>query len=76
MREAWTERWQARGVLAQEMEASAIFTVAALRGMEAGCALVASNQAGQHERLEDDALQPAIDAMIRIGLRAVVSLSG
>ena len=76
VREAWTERWQARGILAQEMEASAIFTVAALRGMESGCILVASNHAGQHERLPDDELRPAIDAMIRIGLRAAVSLSG
>lgn len=76
VRAAWTERWQARGVLAQEMEASATFTVAALRGMEAGCILVASNHAGQHERLPDDELRPAIDAMIRIGLRAAVSLSG
>lgn len=76
VREGWVERWQPRGVLAQEMEASAIFTVAALRGMEAGCILVASNHAGEHERLPDDELQPAIDEMIRIGLRAAVSLSG
>ncbi len=75
VREDWTARWQARGVLAQEMEASAIFTVAALRGMEAGCILVASNHAGQHERLSDDELLPAIDAIIRIGLRAAVSLT-
>jgi purine-nucleoside phosphorylase len=75
LREAWVERWQARGVLAQEMEASAIFTVAALRGMEAGCILVASNHAGHHERLPDAELQPAIDAMIRIGLDAAVALS-
>jgi len=75
VREAWADRWQARGVIAQEMEASAIFTVAAVRGIEAGCILVASNHAGQHERLPDDELQPAIDAMIRIGLRAAVSLS-
>jgi purine-nucleoside phosphorylase len=76
VREQWVERWQARGALAQEMEASAIFTVAALRGMEAGCILVASNHAGQHERLPDADLQPAIDAMIRIGLDAAASLSG
>jgi purine-nucleoside phosphorylase len=57
------------------MEASAIFTVAALRGLEAGCILVASNHAGQHERLADDELQPAIDAMIRIGLDAAVALT-
>ncbi len=76
VRDAWAERWQARGVLAQEMEASAIFTVSALRGMEAGCVLVASNHAGHHERLPDAELQPAIDAMIRIGLEAAVALSG
>jgi purine-nucleoside phosphorylase len=75
VREAWTERWRARGVLAQEMETSAIFTVAAMRGMESGCILVASNHAGEHERLADEQLRPAIDAMIRIGLRAAVSLS-
>jgi purine-nucleoside phosphorylase len=76
VQERWVERWQARGVLAQEMEASAIFTVAALRGMEAGCILVASNHAGHHERLPDEELQPAIDAMIGIGLDAALSLSG
>jgi purine-nucleoside phosphorylase len=74
VREDWTARWQTRGVLAQEMEASAIFTVAALRGLEAGCMAVASNAAGQHERLPDDQLQPAIDAMIKIALEAVVAL--
>ena len=47
----WRERWAARGVLAQEMEASAVFTVAALRGLEAGCLLTVSNAADQHERL-------------------------
>lgn len=75
VRESWQERWRARGVLAQEMEASAIFTVAALRGMEAGCMLVASNRAGEHERMPDDQLAPAVDRMIRVGLDAAVALS-
>ncbi len=75
VREGWTERWAARGVLAQEMEASAIFTVAALRGVEAGCVLVASNRAGQHVRLPDEDLQPAIDAMIDIALEAAAQLT-
>lgn len=66
----WRERWAARGVLAQEMEASAIFTVAALRGLEAGCLLTASNAAGQHERLPDRELLPAIDRMIGVALEA------
>jgi hypothetical protein len=43
--------------------------------MEAGCLLVASNSAGQHERLADDALLPAIDRMIEVALEAAVALS-
>jgi len=76
LREGWAERWAARGILAQEMETSAIFTVAALRGMEAGCALVASNYADQRARLPDEDLLPAIDRMIEVGLEAAVALQG
>ena len=36
-------RWSARGVLAVEMEAAALFTVAALRGVQAGCLLAVSD---------------------------------
>ncbi len=72
----WRERWAARGVLAQEMEASAIFTVAALRGLEAGCLLTVSNAAGRHERLSDEDLLPAIDRMIDVALEAAVALTG
>jgi purine-nucleoside phosphorylase len=68
---AWTERWQRRGVLAQEMEASAIFTIASLHSVEAACILVASNEAGQHERLADAELLPAIDTTIAVMLDAV-----
>jgi purine-nucleoside phosphorylase len=64
----------ARGLLAQEMEASAVFTVAALRGLEAGCLLTVSNAAGQHERLSDGELVPAIDGMIAVALEAAVAL--
>ncbi len=70
----WSETWSARGVLAQEMEASAVFTVAALRGLDAGCILVASNSAGQHERLSDNELLPAIDRMIDVALESAVAL--
>ncbi len=71
----WAETWTARGVLAQEMEASAVLTVAALRGLEAGCLLTASNSAGEHERLPDDELLPAIDRMIEVALEAAVALA-
>ena len=71
----WAKTWAARGVLAQEMEASAILTVAALRGLEAGCLLTASNSAGEHERLPDDELLPAIGRMIEVALEAAVALN-
>ena len=70
----WSKTWADRGVLAQEMEASAVFTVAALRGLEAGCLLTASNSAGEHERLPDDELLPTIDRMIEVALEAAVAL--
>ena len=70
------DRWIARGVLAFEMEASALFTVAALRGLEAGCIVVATNAAGVHERLAGDAYAAAEDAMLRVALDAAVSLQG
>ncbi len=71
----WQSLWAARGVLAQEMEASAVFTVAALRGLEAGCLLTIANAAGQHERLPDEQLAPAIDRMIDVALEAAVALA-
>ena len=37
------ERWSKRGVLAVEMEASALFTVGALRGVQSGCLLTVSD---------------------------------
>jgi purine-nucleoside phosphorylase len=70
----WAETWASRGVLAQEMEASAILTVAALRGLEAGCLLTVSNSAGQHERLPEAELAPAIDHMIEVALEAAAAL--
>jgi purine-nucleoside phosphorylase len=73
--QGWRETWAARGVLAQEMEASAIFTVAALRGLDAGCILVASNAAGQHERMPDEELNKAEDRMIDVALEACLRLS-
>jgi purine-nucleoside phosphorylase len=74
--DAYTKKWAARGVLAQEMEAGAIFTVAALRGLEAGCILTVSNPAGQHERLPDDELARGVERMISVSLEAAVALSG
>lgn len=68
-------RWAARGVLAVEMEAATIFTVAALRGLRAGCLLAVSDLVeGTHsERISDEALEAAVFAMAELALRAATS---
>jgi DeoD family purine-nucleoside phosphorylase len=65
-------RWAARGVLAVEMESSAIYTIAALRGVHAATLLVVSDLIdGSHtQRIADDALQAGVEAMAELALRA------
>jgi DeoD family purine-nucleoside phosphorylase len=64
------DRWSGRGILAVEMEASALFTVAALRGVQAGCLLTVSDiiVGGEMKRISDDDLRAAVDRMTRVGL--------
>ena len=64
------ERWSKRGVLAVEMEASVLFTIGALRGVEAGCLLTVSDIVveGEFKRITDDDLRAAVDRMTRIAL--------
>ena len=64
------ERWSKRGVLAVEMEAAALFTVAALRGVESACFLCVSDIVveGEFKRISDDELRAAVDRMTRIAL--------
>jgi len=65
-------RWSAQGALAVEMEAAALFTVAALRGAQAACLLVVSDTwEGGHERISDDDLQAAVERMARIALAGI-----
>lgn len=67
------ERWSRRGVLAVEMEASALFTVGAIRGVDAGCLLTVSDIVveGVFTRISDDELKAAVDRMTRVALAAV-----
>ncbi|HEY6017062.1 MAG TPA: DeoD-type purine-nucleoside phosphorylase [Gaiellaceae bacterium] len=67
------ERWSKRGVLAVEMEASALFTVGAIRGVDAGCLLTVSDIVveGVFTRITDEELQAAVDRMTRVALAAV-----
>ena len=69
------ERWSKRGVLAVEMEAAALFTVGALRGVEAGCLLTVSDIVveGVFTRISDDELKASVDRMTRIALGAVTA---
>jgi DeoD family purine-nucleoside phosphorylase len=64
------ERWSKRGVLAVEMEAAALFTVGALRGVQAGCLLTVSDIVveGEFTRISDDDLRSAVDRMTRVAL--------
>ena len=69
------ERWSSRGVLAVEMEAAALFTVAALRGVEAGCLLTVSDIVvdGEFTRISDEELRAAVDRMTRVALATVTA---
>jgi len=64
------ERWSKRGVLAVEMEAAALFTVGAIRGVQSGCLLTVSDIVveGEFTRISDDELRAAVDRMTRVAL--------
>ena len=69
------ERWAARGVLAVEMEAAALFTVAALRGVASACLLTVSDIVveGVFTRITDEELRAAVDRMTRLALDVAVA---
>ena len=69
------ERWSSRGVLAVEMEAAVLFTLGALRGVEAGCLLTVSDVVveGAFTRISDDELRAAVDRMTRVALATVTA---
>ena len=64
------ERWSKRGILAVEMEAAALFTLGALRGVLSGCLLTVSDIVveGEFVRISDDELRAAVERMTRIAL--------
>ncbi len=74
-----TSRWSSRGVLGVEMEAAALFTVAAIGGIgkvadvQAGCLLTVSDiiVEGTFTRITDDELRAAVDRMTRVALATV-----
>src|SRR5438105_7173619 len=69
------ERWSDRGILGVEMEAAVLFTLGALRKVQAGCLLTVSDivVAGEFKRISDDGLRAAVDRMTRIALATVTA---
>jgi purine-nucleoside phosphorylase len=73
--EDYAQRWRDRGVLAFEMEASALFYLAARAGVQAACALTVSDVLSEEVTTEEsylplDELDRAIDRMIGVVLEA------
>jgi len=65
-------RWSARGLLAVEMEAATLFTVASLRGVQAGCLLAVSDTFAEgRSRIGDEELAAAVERMARIALAGI-----
>ena len=74
----YAQRWRDRGVLAFEMEASALFFLAARSGVQAACALTVSDVLGDDVTTEEsylplDELDRAIDRMIGVALEAATA---
>ncbi len=69
------QRWSDRGILAVEMEAAILFTLGALRKVQAGCLLTVSDIVveGEFKRISDDELRAAVDRMTRVGLATVTA---
>jgi DeoD family purine-nucleoside phosphorylase len=73
------DRWSSRGVLGVEMEAAALFTVAAIggigkvEGVHGGCLLTVSDiiVEGAFTRITDEELRAAVDRMTRVALMTV-----
>jgi purine-nucleoside phosphorylase len=69
--------WHSLGVLAVEMEASAIFTLSAMHGVRAGCLLTVSNLIGFGEGayIEEGNLKGAVDDMMGLALETLAALN-
>lgn len=68
------QRWSDRGILAVEMEAAVLFTVAALRKLKAGAFCTVSDIVvdGEFIRISDDDLRRAVDEMVEIALEVAI----
>jgi 5'-methylthioadenosine phosphorylase/purine-nucleoside phosphorylase len=69
------QRWSDRGVLGVEMEAAILFTIAALRRVQAACLLTVSDiiVEGTFVRITDEELKAAVARMTELAIRAALS---
>lgn len=69
------ERWSQRGILAIEMEAAVLFTLGALRRIQAGCLLLVSDVVvdGEFVRITDEEMRAAVDQMTELALHTLVA---
>jgi 5'-methylthioadenosine phosphorylase/purine-nucleoside phosphorylase len=69
------QRWSDRGILAVEMEAAVLFTIGALRKIEAGCLLTVSDVKieGEFVRISDEEMRRAVNEMTELALGTVTS---
>jgi 5'-methylthioadenosine phosphorylase/purine-nucleoside phosphorylase len=69
------DRWSQRGILGVEMEAAMLFTIGAVRGVQAGALMTVSDVVleGEFQRISDEELQAAVDRMTRVALAAVTA---
>jgi DeoD family purine-nucleoside phosphorylase len=68
--------WGELGVLAVEMEAAAIFTLAAMHGVRAGCLLTVSDTIAEEiVRISDEDLRNAVDNMMALALDTLHALN-
>lgn len=68
-------RWSERGILAVEMEAAVLFTLGALRRIQAACTLLVSDIVvdGEFVRITDDEMRAAVDEMTELALHTVTA---
>jgi len=68
-------RWSERGILAVETQAAVLFTLGALRKIQAGCMLLVSDVVvdGEFVRITDEEMRAAVDQMTELALHVVTA---
>ncbi len=72
----YCSKWAERGVIAFEMESSAIFYLAARSGGRAGSLLTVSDMVDRGTYVSDEELARGVEQMARVALDTAVKLSG